>query len=68
MITQADAPTIWMDCHPIQTNWCPHLCLPQFLRRMPFLTQPSQFILAWNRLAYQVAWLPESVPSLQIFL
>jgi len=22
-ITQADAPTIWMDCHPIQTNWCP---------------------------------------------
>jgi len=27
-ITQADAPTIWMDCHPIQTNWCPHLCHP----------------------------------------
>ena len=25
-ITQADALTIWMDCHPIQTNWCPHLC------------------------------------------
>jgi len=25
-ITQADAPTIWMHCHPIQTNWCPHLC------------------------------------------
>ena len=24
-ITQADAPTIWMDCHPIQTNWCPYL-------------------------------------------
>jgi len=22
-ITQADAPTIRMDCHPIQTNWCP---------------------------------------------
>jgi len=27
-ITQADAPTIWMDCHPMQTNWCPHLCHP----------------------------------------
>jgi len=26
--TQADAPTIWMDCHPIQTNWCPHLFHP----------------------------------------
>jgi len=27
-ITQTDTPTIWMDCHPIQTNWCPHLCHP----------------------------------------
>jgi len=27
-ITQADTPTIRMDCHPIQTNWCPHLCHP----------------------------------------
>jgi len=27
-ITQADTPTIRMDCHPIQTNWCPHLCRP----------------------------------------
>ena len=27
-IKQADAPTIWMDCHFIQTNWCPHLCHP----------------------------------------
>jgi len=25
-ITQADAPTIRMDCHPIQTNWCSHFC------------------------------------------
>jgi len=23
-----DAPTIWIECHPIQTNWCPHLCHP----------------------------------------
>jgi len=27
-ITQADAPTFPMDCHPIQINWCPHLCHP----------------------------------------
>jgi len=27
-ITQADAPTIWMDCHPIQTNWCPTSTIP----------------------------------------
>ena len=28
-ITQADAPTIRIiDCHPTQTNWCPHLCHP----------------------------------------
>jgi len=27
-ITQADAPTIRMDCHPILTNWCPNLCHP----------------------------------------
>jgi len=27
-ITQADTPTIRMDCHPILTNWCPHLCHP----------------------------------------
>ena len=27
-ITQADAPTIRMDCHPIQTNWCAYLCHP----------------------------------------
>jgi len=38
-ITQADASTIWIDCHPIQTNWCPHLYHPQ----------PPQFILAWDR-------------------
>jgi len=61
-ITQVDTPTIRMDCHPIQTNWCPHLCHPHhFLCQMPFLTQPYQFILAWDRhqicwLAYPVAW------------
>jgi len=27
-MTQAKAPTIQMDCHPIQIKWCPHLCHP----------------------------------------
>jgi len=27
-ITQADAPTIRMDCYPIQTNWCPTSTIP----------------------------------------
>ena len=27
-ITQTDAPTIWMDCHLIQTNWCPISAIP----------------------------------------
>jgi len=30
-MTQADAQTICMDCHPIQTNWCPHLCYPTII-------------------------------------
>jgi len=34
-ITQADAPTIWMDCHYIQTNWCPHLCHPHHFYALP---------------------------------
>jgi len=41
-ITQADAPTIWMDCHPIQTNWCLHLCHPHHFMQdaLPYLTLP----------------------------
>jgi len=27
-ITQADAPTIWMEFHSILTNWWPHHCHP----------------------------------------
>ena len=64
-VTQADAPTIWMDCHPIHTNWYPHLYHPHhFYVGCPswhMVTQPSQFILAWDRhqicwLAYPLAW------------
>jgi len=45
-IRQADAPTIWMNCHPIQTNWCPHLCHPHhFYARCPSLHNPPN--LSW---------------------
>jgi len=46
MITQAHAPTIWMDCHPIQTNWCPRLCHPHhFYARCPSWHNPPN--LSW---------------------
>jgi len=45
-ITQADAPTIWMGCHPVQTNWCPHLCHPQhFYAGCPSLHNPPNLSL-----------------------
>jgi len=45
-ITQADTPTIRMDCHPIQTNWCPHLCHPHhFYARCPSWHNPPN--LSW---------------------
>ena len=55
-ITQADAPTIWMDCHPIQTNWCPPLCHPHhfYAGCLPDTTLPTYPGLgqAPNMLAY----------------
>jgi len=45
-ITQADALTIWMDCHPIKTNWRPHLCHPHhFYAGCPSLHNPPN--LSW---------------------
>ena len=45
-ITQADAPTIWMDCHPIQSNWFPHLCHPHhFYAGCPSLHNPPNLSL-----------------------
>jgi len=45
-ITQAETPTIRMDCHPIQTIWCPHLCHPHnfYARCPPWHNPPS---LSW---------------------
>jgi len=39
-ITQADTPTIWMDCHPIHTNWCPSLLSHNFYARYPSWHNP----------------------------
>jgi len=41
-ITQAGTPTVQMDCHPIQINWCPHLCHPHhfYARCLPGTTLP----------------------------
>jgi len=45
-ITQADTPTIWMDCHPILTNWCLHLCHPHhFYAECPYWHNPPN--LSW---------------------
>jgi len=47
--------------HSVRINQPPTSLIPPFLRWMPFLPQPSQFILAWDKhqicwLAYPVAW------------
>jgi len=45
-ITHADAPTIPMDCHPIQTNRCPYLYHPHhFYARCPSWQNPPN--LSW---------------------
>ena len=45
-ITQADAPTIRMDCNPIQTNSCPHHCNSHhFYAGCPSLHNPPK--LSW---------------------
>jgi len=45
-ITQADPPTIRMDCHPIQINWCLHLWHPNhFYARCPSWHNPPN--LSW---------------------
>jgi len=45
-ITQADAPTVWMDCHLIQTNWCPHIYHPHhFYAGCPSWQDPPN--LSW---------------------
>jgi len=72
-ITQTDTPTIWMDYHPIETNWwtgAPISAIPPLLHRMPFLAQPSQFILACipgTLVICLVAWWHSSQQLYKIF-
>ena len=47
--TEADAPTIRLDATPSGLSMPLPPSSPPYLRRMPFLPQPSQFILAWDR-------------------
>ena len=42
-------------CQAIWTIDAPTAIIPPVLRGMPFLPQPSQFILAWDR--YQTCWI-----------
>jgi len=46
-LTQTDTQTIRMDCHPIQTKRCPHLCHPtNFYARRPSWHNPTN--LSWH--------------------
>jgi len=54
--------------HPMRTIDAPTSIIPPILRRMPFLMQPSQFILARDRhqicwIAYLEAWFPYTALS-----
>jgi len=60
-ITQADAPTIQMDCHPIQTNWCPisaisTIFMPDALPGTTFLIYPGLGQAANMLACIPVAW------------
>jgi len=57
--------------HPIRTIHAPTSVVPPILCRMPFLSQPSQFILAWDRhqicwIAYLEAWLCYESQNVQL--
>jgi len=70
-ITQTDPPTIWMDCHPIQTNWCPHLCHPHhFYAGCPSLHNPPN--LSWlgtgtKYVGLRTRWLGLILPTYCIY-
>jgi len=60
-------------CHSVRTNQRPTSIISPFLCRMPFLPQPSHFILAWERhqicwLAYPVAWFCFSIFLFSFFV
>jgi len=71
-ITQADALTIWMDCHPILTYWCPSLCRPHhFYARCPFWHNPPNLSRLGNGSKYaglHTQWLVRAVKWLLLLL
>ena len=63
-ITEADAPTGPSGCHPIWTVGALTSSIPHFFHRMPFLPQPSQFILARVRHRMMLACIPSGLDLL----
>jgi len=61
-ITEGDTPTISLGASSSGLISNPPPSSPQFLRRMPFLPQPSHFFLIWER--HQICWLACPVASL----
>jgi len=64
-ITEADAPTIRLDATPSQLSCALTSIITPFLRRMPYLPQPSQFILAWDRHRMMLACIPSGLVHAQ---
>jgi len=54
---EAEAPTVRVDATPSELT-TPHLHNPHFYSRMPFLPQPSQFVLAWDRHRIMLGTIP----------
>ena len=52
--------------HPNRTNGAPTPIILPILHRMPFLPQPSQFILAWDRHRFMLAYIPGGLVNIEI--
>ena len=65
-ITEADTLTICLDAAPFGLSVPPPpSSLPFLCHRMPFLSQPSQFILAWERRLMMLACIPGDLVSVK---
>jgi len=62
-ITEADIQTIRLTATPsgLITDPPPSIIIHTFLRRMPFLPQPSHFILAWGQAPNMLACIASGV-------
>jgi len=57
-IMEAEKPTVRVGTTPSELTAPPPPKSPSFLHRMPFLPQPSQFFLAWDRQRFILACIP----------